>query len=105
MKSASQLVVFMHLLNAFSIDPSRASIYDPAFTLLDKHFLGSLGLHIPSSAKDISATLRLEEPTVVFLPYLPYPAIEQLFALNWDRATLSNLIIVGPKYEGWLDDE
>jgi hypothetical protein len=103
--SSAQLAAFVALLEAFGIEKSSARIHDPAFSDWDREFLKEMGLQTPDSPQEAREQLQCNEPTIVFMPYLPYPVIELLYASNWDLSRLKNVIIINCQIGGWLDDE
>ncbi|KAL7010309.1 sensitivity to red-light reduced protein [Cystobasidiomycetes sp. EMM_F5] len=103
--SFCQLAAYMHLLSAFGLDVSVAKLHDPAFTKEDKAFLHGLGFMIPESPEEALLQLRFDVPTLVVMWFLPFPVIELILKINWDKRRLGNIVMIGHKIEGWLDDE
>ena len=104
-RAGAQLAAFVRLLEIFGIDKMSVKCHDPRFTSEDKAFLRSLGFGVPGSPEESKADLICNEPTLLFLPFLPFPVYELLFQLNWSPAKLRNVVMIAPQLEGWLDDQ
>ena len=104
-RAGAQLAAFIRFLDIFGIDKTSVKCHDPRFTSEDKTFLRSLGFGVPESPEESKADLVCDEPTLLFLPFLPFPVYELIFQLNWSPARLKNVIIIAPQLEGWLDDQ
>lgn len=104
-RAGAQLAAFVRLLNGFGIDKTSVKCHDPRFTSEDIEFLCSLGFDVPGYPEESKADLICDEPTLLFLPFLPFPVYELIFQLNWSPARLKNVVMVAPQLEGWLDDQ
>lgn len=106
-RAGAQLAAFVRLLDIFGIDTNKTSVkcHDPRFTGEDEAFLRSLGFDLPGSSEEAKTDLVCDEPTLLFLPFLPFPVHELIYQLNWSPARLKNIVMVAPQLEGWLDDQ
>lgn len=103
--SFMQYPVFERMLESLNIPHSSAALHDPAFSALDKHFLKLEGFNLPSDHDEANRQLVCHAPTLVFCPFVPYFVFEHLLAANWNPERLSNVVLIGTKIHGWLDDE
>lgn len=92
------------MLEAFGIPRNTVSVHDPAFNDIDKDFLRSFDLKIPETPEEALNDLICREPTLVFLPFLPFWVVELFFTQNWRPDLLANAVIVGNSFRGWLDN-
>lgn len=100
-----QLYAFNILLEAFGIPVSMASVHDPMFKETDKAFVRSFGLNIPDTPEMALMNLVCHEPTLIFNPFLPFGVLELILKQNWRQETLKNVILLGARLDGWLNDQ
>lgn len=103
--SLRQLAALQDFLKTFSLQPADAKCHDPWFSAEDKALLEEMGFAIPENAAEARKQLRLDKPTLFVTFFLPFPVIEQLFRENWSPQRLGNIVMIGCRLEGWLDDE
>lgn len=103
--SSVQLYMFKVMLEAFDIPSAKTAVHDPAFTGVERSFIRSFGFSATDDSDTALQELICEEPTLVFHPYLPYPALELVLKQNWRPEYLKNVILFGSKLDGWLNDQ
>jgi hypothetical protein len=75
-------------------------LYDPCFNKLDCAILAALP--IATVGKRL-ADLKIDKPTVFFLPHCPKALYEELVRVNWTR--LNDVILVGNDLQSYLDHD
>ncbi|GAA6013159.1 hypothetical protein JCM11491_005200 [Sporobolomyces phaffii] len=73
--------------------------YDPVFSPEDAAFLTGQGHTVLSS----EFPLRLDSPTLLYIPHGPRPLFDSLVELNWSAARLSNVILLGNRLDLYDD--
>ncbi|POY70266.1 hypothetical protein BMF94_6852 [Rhodotorula taiwanensis] len=111
-KAQDQYVMLKELLFELQeeLDPGiKAAFYDPVFSPEDVTFLEEQG-HVVRPANH---PLRLDQPTLLYIPHGPRTLFEAILAANWDSPEqLSRVILFGnrldlyddPTYSGSLRD-
>jgi hypothetical protein len=104
-KSSVQLYAFKAMLKGFDIPESKAIVHDPAFSIVDRLFVQSFGMATQADPESALQELVCEEPTLIFQPFLPFRVMELVLKQNWSPCLLKNVLLLGTKLDGWLNDQ
>ncbi|KAJ0981314.1 hypothetical protein J5N97_009569 [Dioscorea zingiberensis] len=74
-------------------------VYDPKITPVDANVIRSFGCTVLSVNE--FARRRVENPTIIFLPFAWYNQVANLLEVNWSSSRLKNLIILGVSMHNW----
>lgn len=98
-KSQLQLALLQDLLGAFQLDEPLL-VVDPAFAQEDEAFFEEQGYRISPYSDDL---LRLQCPTLLYMPHCPRSLYERLLEENQGR--LGNLLLLGNPLDQYAERE
>lgn len=99
----AQLVFLMRLREDLAMPGDKITLYDPVFTVEDKHLLGAnLGLNVKSDEEDIGYALSV--PTIAYMPHCDMALYESFLRANWTRERLSLVVLVANNLVDYVEN-
>lgn len=91
--SLAQLAFITLVCDAFHIDRSKVSFYDPHFSEGDVEGLLHMGYVVPSENK--RGRYTFEQKTLLFMPHCSVNLYESALRYNWNPESLRRILILG----------
>lgn len=74
-------------------------IYDPQFSFEEINFLNKLGLNVLNVNEEAKRVLKRK--SIFFMPHCDIPLYNNLLWANWNKDTLSELVIIGNSFQSY----
>ncbi len=98
--SRRQLALLLRLGESFGVS---ATVFDPAFSDLEKEFLVLQGLTVRTRNSEAKEGIPEEGAAIFFLPHCPKQLTNNLLWANWNRESLRRLFIVANSFSAIVE--
>ncbi|XP_060106914.1 SRR1-like protein [Heteronotia binoei] len=97
-KARFQLAFLLLLLQELQVPEGLCCVFDPAFSLLEREVLSSLGFSVLLWNEE--GKRPIDEPTVFYMVHCGKALYNNLLWSNWSAEALSKMVIVGNSFKG-----
>ncbi|KAJ3982063.1 SRR1-domain-containing protein [Lentinula detonsa] len=108
----AQLAFLLRTCDAFDIEYTRISIYDPVFTNEDKDLLVQLGMRVlDCESSDSSETHPIHKSaveekgtTILFMPHCDLTLYESMLTTNWSVERLRSIVFICNHFDDYIQN-